>query len=84
MEDLVEAEQYTHSAGTEHVEKCEGDMQLDGGLIGVARKLRNTDTETRTNPSTTMVADHAIPLNDSDQKCDTMPMVPSVKNAQAQ
>jgi hypothetical protein len=31
-----------------------------------------------------MAADHAIPLNVSVQKCDTMPAVPIVKNAQAQ
>ena len=57
---------------------------LTARLIGAAHNLRSTDTETRTNPSTTMAADHAIPLNDSVQKCDTMPMVPIVKNAQAQ
>ena len=53
-------------------------------LIGATRNLRSTAIETRTKPSTTIAADHAIPLNDSVQKCDTMPMVPTVKNAQAQ
>ena len=57
---------------------------LTARLIGAAPNLRSTKIETRANPRTTIAADHAIPLNDSIQKCDTMPTVPIVKNAHAQ